>query len=184
MSTPDHKSDDEVEEIDETDLDLLSAYTRVPFSRDIQAVDKSIDELKQHIESIKGGRENFYGLHAPGTWNMDDVKKVGQIPSEFVGHCTKILSDEQRQLYIVAWHHQKLVVELHQQVAPGDVTEGCRVALEHKDFKIAHVLNHSIDPLVAAMQLQERPDVTYQDVGGCKEQLEKLKEVKIGRAHV
>ena len=27
------------------------------------------------------------------------------------------------------------------------------------------------------MQVEEKPDVTYSDVGGCKEQIDKLKEV-------
>lgn len=34
-----------------------------------------------------------------------------------------------------------------------------------------------IDPTVSMMQVEERPDVTYADVGGMKEQLEKLREV-------
>ena len=34
-----------------------------------------------------------------------------------------------------------------------------------------------IDPSVTMMQVEERPDVTYADVGGCKEQIEKLREV-------
>jgi ATP-dependent 26S proteasome regulatory subunit len=27
------------------------------------------------------------------------------------------------------------------------------------------------------MQVEEKPDITYNDVGGCKEQIEKLREV-------
>lgn len=27
------------------------------------------------------------------------------------------------------------------------------------------------------MQVEEKPDITYSDVGGCKEQIEKLREV-------
>lgn len=27
------------------------------------------------------------------------------------------------------------------------------------------------------MQVEEKPDVTYSDIGGCKEQIEKLREV-------
>ena len=27
------------------------------------------------------------------------------------------------------------------------------------------------------MQVEEKPDITYADVGGCKEQIEKLREV-------
>lgn len=34
-----------------------------------------------------------------------------------------------------------------------------------------------IDPSVTMMQVEERPSVTYADVGGCKEQIEKLREV-------
>merc|ERR1711909_124979 len=34
-----------------------------------------------------------------------------------------------------------------------------------------------IDPTVTMMQVEEKPDVTYSDVGGCKEQIEKLREV-------
>ena len=34
-----------------------------------------------------------------------------------------------------------------------------------------------IDPSVTMMQVEEKPDVTYSDVGGCKEQIEKLREV-------
>lgn len=31
------------------------------------------------------------------------------------------------------------------------------------------------------MQVEEKPDVTYNDIGGCKEQLDKLKEVIISK---
>jgi 26S proteasome regulatory subunit T1 len=34
-----------------------------------------------------------------------------------------------------------------------------------------------IDASVTMMQVEEKPDVTYSDVGGCKEQIEKLREV-------
>ena len=34
-----------------------------------------------------------------------------------------------------------------------------------------------IDPTVTMMTLEEKPDVTYNDLGGCKEQIERLREV-------
>ena len=34
-----------------------------------------------------------------------------------------------------------------------------------------------IDPTVTMMQVEEKPDVTYNDIGGCKEQIEKIREV-------
>jgi 26S proteasome regulatory subunit T1 len=179
---PDNKEDDEGgPTADETDLNLLSSYSRAPFSQEISAVDKSIDELKKHIESIKGGRENLYGLLPPGVWNVETAQKAVAHPFEYVGHCIKILPPPtepgQSQLYIVSFVYHKYVVKGSQTLNPGDVSEGCRVGLQHRDFDITQVLQHAVDPLVAAMQLEERPDVTYQDVGGCKEQLLRLKEV-------
>ncbi|KAL2462500.1 26S protease regulatory subunit 7-like protein A [Forsythia ovata] len=35
----------------------------------------------------------------------------------------------------------------------------------------------NIDPSVTMMTVEEKPDVTYNDVGGCKEQIEKMREV-------
>lgn len=46
-----------------------------------------------------------------------------------------------------------------------------------KVFKIHLPLPAKIDPTVTMMQVEEKPDVTYADVGGCKEQIEKLREV-------
>eukprot|EP00667_Euglena_gracilis_P034025 EG_transcript_57515 len=34
-----------------------------------------------------------------------------------------------------------------------------------------------IDPTVSMMQVEEKPDITYADVGGAKEQVEKVREV-------
>jgi ATP-dependent 26S proteasome regulatory subunit len=33
-----------------------------------------------------------------------------------------------------------------------------------------------IDPTVTMMTVEEKPDVTYSDLGGCKDQIEKIRE--------
>jgi 26S proteasome regulatory subunit T1 len=38
-------------------------------------------------------------------------------------------------------------------------------------------LPKKIDASVTMMQVEEKPDITYADVGGCKDQIEKLREV-------
>jgi 26S proteasome regulatory subunit T1 len=44
-------------------------------------------------------------------------------------------------------------------------------------YQIQIPLPPKIDPSVTMMQVEEKPDVTYSDVGGCREQVEKLREV-------
>lgn len=50
-------------------------------------------------------------------------------------------------------------------------------SVERVKYQIMIPLPPKIDPSVTMMQVEEKPDVTYGDVGGCKEQIEKLREV-------
>ena len=49
--------------------------------------------------------------------------------------------------------------------------------MDRNKYQIHIPLPPKIDPSVTMMQVEEKPDVTYADVGGCKEQIEKLREV-------
>ncbi|KAK0555292.1 26S proteasome regulatory subunit 7 [Tilletia horrida] len=71
----------------------------------------------------------------------------------------------------------KFVVGLGERVAPTDIEEGMRVGVDRNRYQIQIPLPPKIDPTVTMMQVEEKPDVTYGDVGGCKEQIEKLREV-------
>jgi len=53
----------------------------------------------------------------------------------------------------------------------------CLDSVDRTKYQIQLPLPPKIDPTVTLMQVEEKPDVTYSDVGGCKEQIEKLREV-------
>ena len=57
----------------------------------------------------------------------------------------------------------------------GPLTFTFRV--DRTKYQIQIPLPPKIDASVTMMQVEEKPDVTYSDVGGCKEQIEKLREV-------
>ncbi len=50
-------------------------------------------------------------------------------------------------------------------------------SVDRKKFQIQIPLPPKIDPSVSLMQIQEKPDVTYKDVGGAKAQIDQLREV-------
>jgi 26S proteasome regulatory subunit T1 len=62
-------------------------------------------------------------------------------------------------------------------VAPTDIEEGMRVGVERQKYAIQIPLPPRIDPSVTMMTVEEKPDVTYDDVGGAGDSLEKLREV-------
>ena len=85
--------------------------------------------------------------------------------------------------YIVSLKHMgKFVVGLDEKLAPTDVEEGMRVGTQRageigSKLQIKLPLPPKIDPTVTMMTVEERPDVTYSDLGGCKDQIDKIREV-------
>ncbi|KAL3676787.1 hypothetical protein R1sor_026735 [Riccia sorocarpa] len=72
----------------------------------------------------------------------------------------------------------RFVVGLGLKVAPIDIEEGMRVGVERGNkYQIQLPLPPRVDPKVVVMTVEDKPDVTYGDIGGCREQIEKLREV-------
>ena len=56
------------------------------------------------------------------------------------------------------------------------ISSGSKVALNQRNFALVELLPASEDPAVRAMEVEERPSVSYSDVGGLEEQIRELKE--------
>jgi len=108
----------------------------------------------------------------------------------FVGKLNKIIDpNTDHSKYIIHIRQvAKYVVDLVKDLSPTDVEEGyylifnrfhkgMRIGVEKKKLKIALPLPPKIDPSVSLMTVEEKPDVTYDDIGGYSEQLDKLREV-------
>jgi proteasome regulatory subunit len=50
------------------------------------------------------------------------------------------------------------------------------VALNQQTFSIVHVLPSEKDPIVTGMEVEEKPDVAYEQIGGLEEQVVEIKE--------
>ena len=50
-------------------------------------------------------------------------------------------------------------------------------SVDRNKYQIQIPLPPKIDPTVTMMTVEEKPDVTYKDVGGSKEQIDKIREV-------
>ena len=96
-----------------------------------------------------------------------------------IAMCTKVIDGKtQNPKYMITLKQiAKFVVGLGKDVAPSDIEEGMRVGVERAKYLIQLPLPPRIDPTVTTMTVEEKPDVTYNDIGGCKEQINKLREV-------
>ena len=70
-----------------------------------------------------------------------------------------------------------LIVNVLGSVQVGSLRPGTRVALNQRGSTIVEVLPSSEDPYVRGMEVIERPNVRYNDIGGLEKQISELKEV-------
>ncbi|KAE8616346.1 hypothetical protein XENTR_v10008778 [Xenopus tropicalis] len=174
------KEDKPIRSLDEGDIALLKTYGQSTYSRQIKQVEDDIQQLLKKINELTGIKESDTGLAPPALWDLAADKQTLQSEQPLqVARCTKIINaDSEDPKYIInVKQFAKFVVDLSDQVAPTDIEEGMRVGVDRNKYQIHIPLPPKIDPTVTMMQVEEKPDVTYSDVGGCKEQIEKLREV-------
>lgn len=180
-------ADEEEEEkkivpLSEDDIQVLKTYGAAPYTSRLKGVEKELKELQQKINEKIGVKESDTGLAPPHLWDIaaDKQRMQDEQPLQ-VARCTKIIQsadDPEKAKYIINVKQiAKFVVNLGERVSPTDIEEGMRVGVDRQKYQILLPLPPRIDPSVTMMTVEEKPDVTYGDVGGCKEQIEKLREV-------
>ncbi len=127
-----------------------------------------------------GIKESDTGLAAPGLWDLRSDEQLMKGESFLqVARCTKILNagqDDARYLISIR-EYAKYVTKLGEKLSPTDIEEGMRVGVQPGKYIIQLPLPPKVDPSVSMMQVEDKPDVTYDDVGGATDALEKLREV-------
>ncbi|XP_078485951.1 26S proteasome regulatory subunit 7 [Ciona intestinalis] len=174
------KEDKPIQALDEGDIALLKTYGQGPYAKQIKAVEEDITAITKRVNELSGIKESDTGLAPPALWDLAADKQTLQSEQPLqVARCTKIIdADTDNAKYIInVKQFAKFVVDLGDQVAPTDIEEGMRVGVDRNKYQIHIPLPPKIDPTVTMMQVEEKPDVTYSDVGGCKEQIQKLREV-------
>ena len=181
--------------LDEGDIALLKTYGLGPYSVKIKSVEEEIKASQQKIKDLIGIKESDTGLSPPSMWDLvGDKQMMSEEAPLQVARCTKIITDTPssspleeadgitsapgKNKYVINVKQiAKFVVDLGEKVAPTDIEEGMRVGVDRSKYSIQIPLPPKIDPTVSLMTVEDKPDVTYEDVGGAKDAMEKLREV-------
>lgn len=191
--------DDEEEEkdapppLDSEDIDLLKSYGVGPYTALLKIAEESIVKHQSTITELIGIKESDTGLSQPSQWDLvGDKQMMSEEHPLQVARCTKIITSsdspgtssgnssnaaEEAKYVINVKQIAKFVVGLGERVAPTDIEEGMRVGVDRQKYSIQIPLPPKIDPTVSLMTVEDKPDVTYDDVGGAKDSIEKLREV-------
>lgn len=196
----DEEEKDAAPPLDEADIALLKSYGLGPYATSIKKLEEEIRKHQQKVKDLIGIKESDTGLSQPSQWDLEGDKQMmsEEAPLQ-VARCTKIIAGEDGERapqmgggglggmntsnatgskYVINVKQiAKFVVGLGEKVAPTDVEEGMRVGVDRTKYSIQIPLPPKIDPTVSLMTVEDKPDVTYEDVGGAKDAMEKLREV-------
>lgn len=197
------EDDKPVSALDSSDIELLKAYGKGMYDFALKNAETEVQQYVKKIQELSGVKESDTGLSAPHLWDLvADEEVMGHEPPLQVARCTKIINpaqplngaepalfpeenlvdDDEVALdgpkYLISVKQiAKFVVALGEKVSPTDIEEGMRVGVDRSKYTIQMPLPPPVDASVTMMTVEEKPDVTYEDVGGCKESMEKLREV-------
>lgn len=170
----------EVRPLDKKDIEILKTYGKGPYNKDIKELEAEIQAQCKKVSQIIGIKESDTGLAPPSQWDLVADKQSMQEEHPLqVARCTKIIDkgSEDAKYIINVKQIAKFVVALADKVSPTDIDEGMRVGVDKNKYQIQIALRPKIDPTVTLMQVEEKPDVTYEQVGGMTEELDQLREV-------
>ncbi|WP_290597274.1 MULTISPECIES: proteasome-activating nucleotidase [unclassified Archaeoglobus] len=95
-------------------------------------------------------------------------------PPLLVGVISDVLEDG--RVVVKSSTGPKFVVNASQYVSDDELKPGTRVALNQQTLAIVNVLPTSKDPMVYGFEVEDRPEVSYEDIGGLDAQIEEIRE--------
>jgi proteasome regulatory subunit len=95
-------------------------------------------------------------------------------PPLIVGIVSDVLEDG--RVVVKSSTGPKFVVHSSQSVDLEQLKPGARVSLNQQTLAVIGVLPPPKDPSVYGFEVEEKPDVTYSDIGGLDKQIEEIKE--------
>ncbi len=134
----------------------------------------------QLAEAIKRVESERHYMEAEILRLQREVKRLKteldrlRYPPLIVGSVRDVLTDG--RVIVKSSTGPDFVVNSAETVEHGKLTVGSRVALNKQTLAVMGVLPASLDPLVTASEIVDKPSVTYTDIGGLTEQIREIRE--------
>jgi len=148
------KLSERIASLEERNDKLLEAARRVDAEKrfaetELQRLQKEIKRLKQELDRLK-------------------------TPPLIIGNIRDVLTDG--RVVVKSSTGPDFIVNAADYIAKENLLVGARVALNKQTLAVMGVLPPSYDPIVTGAEVIEKPEVTYEDVGGLEPQILELKE--------
>ncbi len=154
------------------------------YSKQIRQTAKDVEKLERKIRDLcSQDMDNDTGLLVSDNFNMmRDYVLHTYFENCIVANICGIYTDaDDKTKYIAQLHNTTVqyVVDINKEgdADPLDLEEGVRVGLTLDDHSILEVYPPPVDAFAKVVEVTEKPNVSFKDIGGYTEQIKALKEV-------
>ncbi|MHA2331887.1 MAG: proteasome-activating nucleotidase [Candidatus Hodarchaeales archaeon] len=133
--------------------------------------------LEQKIATLRNERKVLIRQRNDYQKKMNEAKtELNRLrkPPLLVGTLVEIVDDD--QAIVKSSTGPTFIVQIASDVDRTALIPGTQVALNQRTFSLVEIMAANYDPLVRGMEIEERPDVDYSDIGGLDEQVRELSE--------
>lgn len=163
----------ENEEFPKEEPDALGAETQdtsylLSYTRHLERQTRRLEKEKQVVEGerLRLQRE-VNNLRS----EMDRLRA----PPLFAGTLIEMAGDG--RAVVKSSTGPQLIVNVSSKIGQEHLKPNVRVALNQRSFAVVEVLPPTQDPVIKAMEVEDRPIETYEDIGGLDKQIEQVREV-------
>ena len=138
---------------------------------DIESLMEYVRFLERRIRELESERTS---LRRELKYYKSEVEKL-MAPPLIEAMVLEVLDDN--RAIVKSTTGPNLIVNISNSINREKLLPGTRVALNNRGSMIVEVLPRSEDPYVRAMEVIERPKVTFNDIGGLSKQIQEIREV-------
>jgi proteasome regulatory subunit len=143
----------------------------------IRSLETKNARLTQEIQSVEGEKRSVESELFRSQKELKRVKTEMErlkSPPLIIGTLRDLLSDN--KVVVKSSTGPDFIVSVSEFVPRKELIPGSRVSMNKQTFAVMDVLPAHLDPVVTGAEVIDKPDITYDDVGGLKDQMRELRE--------
>jgi proteasome regulatory subunit len=134
--------------------------------------------LERNLKTLESEQKRLIRQRNSLQKQLEEAKKeISKLTKEplLIGTLVEIFDNKERAI-VRSSSGPSFVVNVASDIDFDEMTPGKRVVLNQRTFSLIRVISSSIDPLVRGMEIEERPDISYKDIGGLETQIKEVQE--------
>ena len=147
--------------------------TTHPTVSNLQNEIRDLSETAQQLLTDKLLLESEVSQVKKGASRLEEEIRNLRAPPMIIGHLQDLTEDG---AIVRSSNGTVFLVSVNPRIDSSKLVSGCRVALNQDTLSVIEILPDSWDPLVITSEIIEKPEVSYEDIGGLTEQISEIRE--------